>query len=82
MDNTADLTIWTKYGGTKFVLCLGVIIWAMVLISLGIKPDPVLLDLIKWVFGVFVIGNVGVVGVQTYAAKVASAATTPPETKP
>lgn len=62
----AEVTVWTKWGGTKFVLVLLVVIWAMFMMERGLHPDEKLLDLIVWVVGIFMGANVGKAGLDAY----------------
>jgi hypothetical protein len=74
-------TIWTRIGGTKFVAFMVLSIWAMWMIQTGVKPDAVLLDFVRYLFWGFVFGNVGMAGVQTFAATKSSASNgTAPDT--
>jgi hypothetical protein len=67
-------TIWTRLGGTKFVAFLLLAVWGMWMIQTSIKPDPVLLDFVRYVFWGFMFGNVGAVGVNTAATYIATRA--------
>lgn len=47
-----------KFASRKFVLALLIILGAGAMSALGIKPDPTLAELVKWVAGLYFAGNV------------------------
>jgi hypothetical protein len=74
-------TIWTRIGGTKFVAFMVLAIWAMWMIQTGVHADKDWLEFLKYIFWGFVFGNVGMAGVQTFAATKSSASNgTAPDT--
>jgi hypothetical protein len=48
-----------RLGGRKFALTVGLVACAIAAVAFDVKVDPMLLDFVKWIVGLFMAGNVG-----------------------